>query len=395
FFDQVADLDWDSAFQAYIPQVLETKTVYEYYRTLERFVALLGDGHTDIVYPKYMWDSLTFPPLSLDEAGGRAYVINVAKSLAERIPIGSQITAVDGVEYHTYLERSVFPNICESAPHTRLNRAVRWSLRGWVNTTCAISYTTPGGEPRSETLTRHRAGVEWLLPRMAYERLVEFRWLDSGIAYVALNSFNEDSTVIQFEELAPELYAARGVILDVRQNNGGNSNRAAAILSHFTTDTLYGSKWKTREHVAAYKAWAQYSDEYAPYLTGDVWYEESDWKYEPTPGTKISAPVVILIGVKTRSAAEDFLVFADPLPQFTFVGEPSSGSTGQPLNVALPGGGRCGIVSKRDQFPDGRDFVGVGVQPDIFVPRTRESLLGESDPALQQALETLLETIGR
>jgi C-terminal processing protease CtpA/Prc len=186
---------------------------------------------------------------------------------------------------------------------------------------------------------------------------------------------------------------AKGVIIDLRMNNGGNSDRGAAILSHFTTDTLYGSKWKTRIHVAAYKAWSKYFEEYKLYGEGDAWQEESDWKYEPTSGRKISAPVVVLISRKTRSAAEDFLIFADPLSHFTFIGEPSAGSTGQPLIVNLPGGGFAGIVSKRDQYPDGRDFVGYGVQPDYFVERTLEDLLGYSDPTLDKGIDILQRLI--
>ena len=43
------------------------------------------------------------------------------------------------------------------------------------------------------------------------------------------------------------------------------------------------------------------------------------------------------------------------------------------LALQLPGGGRANICSKRDTYPDGRDFVGVGIAPDIVVEPTVEN----------------------
>ncbi|MCK4558184.1 MAG: hypothetical protein KAV45_00270 [Calditrichia bacterium] len=51
FFDQVPDLNWDSCYQSFIPQVMTTKTDWEYYLVLQRFIASLKDGHTRIFPP--------------------------------------------------------------------------------------------------------------------------------------------------------------------------------------------------------------------------------------------------------------------------------------------------------------------------------------------------------
>jgi len=78
-------------------------------------------------------------------------------------------------------------------------------------------------------------------------------------------------------------------------------------------------------------------------------------------GEKITVPTVVLIGYPTASAAEDFLIYADKVPHFTKVGQPTYGSTGQPLFFDLPAGFRADLHKTR-HVPDGRDFVGVGVQ---------------------------------
>jgi hypothetical protein len=52
----------------------------------------------------------------------------------------------------------------------------------------------------------------------------------------------------------------------------------------------------------------------------------------------------------------------------------------------LPGGGKGRICTKRDSYPDGREFVGVGVQPQVAVrPRVADLQAGR-DTVLQAAL---------
>jgi len=169
-----------------------------------------------------------------------------------------------------------------------------------------------------------------------------------------------------------------------------------------------GSLWQTREHKAAYKAWG----------TGMVMEENFDgWKqdeidwfmeaYEIGKGIhwfkgdtmtfnnsvtakKLTVPLVVLLGNGTASAAEDFLVILDGLEgRATTIGQKSFGSTGQPMSFQLPGGAWARICTKKDTYPDGREFVGYGVKPDIFVPLTVEEMIGERDDALAKAVEVL------
>jgi C-terminal processing protease CtpA/Prc len=72
------------------------------------------------------------------------------------------------------------------------------------------------------------------------------------------------------------------------------------------------------------------------------------------------------------------------------IGEPSGGSTGNPLQFELPGGGKARICAKRDTYPDGRSFVGKGIAPDILVAPTVADVRSGRDPVLERALETLV-----
>jgi len=67
----------------------------------------------------------------------------------------------------------------------------------------------------------------------------------------------------------------------------------------------------------------------------------------------------------TFSAAEDFAVVFDAMKRGKIVGEPTGGSTGQPLSFSLPGGGSARVCTKHDRYPDRKEFVGVGIHPNV------------------------------
>lgn len=126
------------------------------------------------------------------------------------------------------------------------------------------------------------------------------------------------------------------------------------------------------------------------YWEMDAWLDGgSHGTIAPANGERLQVPVVILQDHATFSAAEDFLVAADAMPHVTTVGRPSGGSTGQPLIMELPGGGGFRVCTKRDTYPDGRDFVGVGVQPDIHVEPTLAERRAGRDGQLERAVALL------
>ncbi len=61
------------------------------------------------------------------------------------------------------------------------------------------------------------------------------------------------------------------------------------------------------------------------------------------------------------SERRDFLVAYDQMRRGAIFGEPTAGSTGQPLFFRLPGGGSARVRSKHDSYADGREFDAIGV----------------------------------
>jgi len=397
YFDQVPDLNWDSTFKAFIPQVLATENTYDYYRTLQRFAALLNDGHTSVTMPQHYWDSLDRPKIGLLEMQERIYISNVDTSLKGVIPIGSEVIAVDKIPTAEYMATDVFPYYSSSTNHWLWYWCGFRMLAGRRDTEVELTYLTPARDTQVISMVRNRAGLEWYPPLEYSKELTEFRWIEDSIAYVALNGFHDYKAVDEFEDYLSELKSARGLIIDLRENGGGDTGIGARILSHFTTDTLVGSTWKTREHRGAHKAWGRFdtlsATENRAYFEGKAWYNGSPYKHPPADSVILTYPVVILMNHSTASAAEDFLVMCDQLRNISLVGEPSNGSTGQPLQFDLPGGGRGHVCAKRDTYPDGRDFVGIGVQPDILVEPSPQDVFSDNDVILQRAVSHLISVL--
>jgi C-terminal processing protease CtpA/Prc len=100
-------------------------------------------------------------------------------------------------------------------------------------------------------------------------------------------------------------------------------------------------------------------------------------------------PVVVLTSPRTYSAAEDFAAVFDAMKRGAIVGEPTGGSTGQPLSVPLPGGGSVRICTKHDRYADGKEFVGVGIQPGVTAAPTVADFRAGRDTVLEAALSFL------
>jgi C-terminal processing protease CtpA/Prc len=334
-----------------------------------------------------------------------AIVSNVEAALADDLPVGSEILEVDDVPVEEQVTSSVLPYISACSDRIAWDRAVRGSLgrgygllSGQPGSRVRLKARVPDGEVREVILTRDRLTRESEYVRPSPNQpILEFRQLADGIAYVALNTFGDRNIVGEFEAVLPDLLQASGVILDLRKNGGGSDSNALGVFVHFAADTIVGPAWRTRVHNAAYKAWGRDArdegpdGEYWDYYVGDAWEEAAPGTLPSPPGEKVTVPIVALIGRYTASSAENFLVVLDPLPNVTLVGEATEGSTGQPLHFDLPGGGTARVVAKRNTYPDGRDYVGVGVLPDVSVEVTLEDIRTGRDPVMARATQLLRE----
>jgi C-terminal processing protease CtpA/Prc len=383
FFDQVPELDWDKVLEEYLPKVEQAKTVEEYYRVLRRCIALLQDGHTSVGGPSD--EPMHRPPIEIRSLQGKAVIVGITpsdkiKNLKRRqallkadLKLGDQITHIDERPIKKILEQDIYPYIFSSTQQWRDLKAYPKLLKGEDGTEVTLRIKGLDGAVRNVTLIRGRYS------RTSSIQGFSFRKPTDNIAYVKLHSFGSDEIVEQFDEVFEKIQEAKGLVIDVRKNGGGSTDIGCAIISCLTDKPLKGSHWTTRQYMPAFRAWGQQ----------ERWYEGDHDTVMPRKEGIFNGPIVVLIGPDTYSAAEDFVVVLHASGRATVVGEKTGGSTGQPLRIDLPGGASARICTKRDTYPDGRQFVGVGIIPDLEVHPTPADIAVGRDAVLEKALEVL------
>lgn len=406
FLDKIDKVKWDSSYRAMLKTVQLTKNDYEYYRELQKFCALLKDGHTNVFFPESI-DSLIYQTnfgdyrIFLKNIDNKAIIVRTNESKRNELPIGTEIIEVNGLPTQEYIDKFVAPYISSSTDYVLRDWAVWKLLEGLKGEKCAIKAKTPDGKIKSLSLIREKTVEQKVYPPFENRKLLDFNWYDN-IAYVSLNSFQDPKIETLFIEILPELYKAKGLIIDLRFNGGGSTDIGTSILQYLTNDSiLYGAKSISRQHIPTYKAWGQFvqpqdtiNDEWAKkslLYSQDKYYYTFDYSPDTFNVTnkKIVVPTVVLIGHNTASAAEDFLIYADNQKHIIKIGENTFGSTGQPLYFDLPGGGSARVCTKKDTYPDNREFIGYGINPDIEVKPTVMDYLKNKDTTLEKALDYL------
>jgi C-terminal processing protease CtpA/Prc len=392
YFDRVSSLDWDQKVQEFIPRVLGADSLESYYEVLMEFAALLKDGHTGVTPPwMYAKPGHDHPPVELQVLEDRILVARTGDSeevRKQRVYPGLEILEIDdGSPARTYLKEKVLRLNSRGTPQADEAIGLVGILSGPRNSRVLLKVKDRDGTVREVSLTRNsmeRDGVrfQWRWVRWyMFDPVVEARMIRPGIFYVRISNFRNEKVVEEFEKAFDRLDLAgiQGIVVDIRYNSGGNSSRAYSIAGFLTDQPLKASKWKSISYVPAYRSWGRPMG----------WVEGGPAVVNPREGKRYLGPLVVLTGPGTFSAAEDFLVPLKYSGRAVLVGEKTAGSTGNPISVPLPGGGRFMVVSKRDAFPDGTEFVGVGISPDVPVHPTQEALFEGTDPVLDKAIDVV------
>ncbi len=413
YLNKIDRNQWDKDYQSLITEVQETENDYEYFMLLQKFCASLKDGHTNVYLPKRVTDKLQnasfgdfrFVITNIDD---RAIITHITPNKKDDIPIGTEIIEVNGMDTQSYLEEEVLPYVSSSTDYVRMDKANRRLLQGPTGTSFEMVLKYPDGQTEAMNLTLTETQDKAVFPEIKRRPPMEFEWLEDGTAYISLNTFSNPEINSLFTEKLSEIRKAKKMILDLRYNGGGNTNIGTDILQYLTNDdVLFLSASESRLHIPSFKAWGAWKtpkdtiegspesiawNKQAFLSARDDYFHEfgsNITKVDLKMDERIVVPTVILIGNNTASAAEDFLIAADNQEHMTKIGEPTFGSTGQPLRIVLPGRGSARICTKKDTYPDGREFVGYGIQPDILVSKTVEDFMNDGDPVLDKAIEFL------
>jgi C-terminal processing protease CtpA/Prc len=208
---------------------------------------------------------------------------------------------------------------------------------------------------------------------------IQLKVLDSGIGYIKVNTFSGDSVLnVRMWEFALNTLAQEDVpalILDARQNGGGSG-----FVASYFAGSFYTKEFELTESFEADK-------------NGKFLYEGKD-TVEPAP-IQWTKPVAILVGPACFSACEIFAAAMAHDPNHLVVGRyPTAGVEAGVEPWTLPDGLYFQAPIIRKVYPDGKIFLeGTGVQPNVKVPITVESLLSSEDPDIPAAEQALMDKV--
>jgi carboxyl-terminal processing protease len=389
FFGHVPDLDWDAAIRSAIPRVLAADDREEYFRRLNELTALLHDGHTLVLSPSLMNGENDNPPVEFQKVENVLLLLRsggTEEIRSQGVREGMELVAVGGTPALSYLQEKCLRYYPGSTPQNGEAFGMFLLLNGPKDSKVEITLKDASGKVRSVTLTRNsrnRDGSVFKFRVFETSPLVESRMPKKGIGYLRIATFDAEQVVEAFNTAFDkfDLDGLEGLILDLRTNMGGDDSNAFPIVSRLVDRPTTGATWSTRVYRPAFASWSQ------PERT----YQGDTVRIEPSGLKRYKGPLVILIGPNTMSTSEDFIVPLDFSGRALLVGEATAGTTGNPVNAVLPGGAILRVCSKHDTYPDGSEFVGRGIAPDIVVLPTVAGIRARRDEVLEKAVEALGE----
>lgn len=414
---KIDQANWNNAYKEAIANIQKSKNDYEYFRQLQKLCSILKDGHTQVYMPDHIQNQIMTTNfgeyrLFLTNVQGKIYVFDVNKSKEKEIPPGSEIIRINGLSVQEYQDQFVIPYISTSTENALKNKAAYNLLSGLEGDQYVIEIKTPNGAIKKFNLV-HSKTEEILLSSapLPKRKNFELKWLKDQIAYIAVRTFDDASVVKDFESQLNALQKAKKIIIDIRDNGGGSGKNALNMAKYFVkNDTIDGTKNYSREIIPTERAigsfltaqdtingkaqWGISKQEATDLYKAFIGTKFHTFDYKPAivrSSTKFSVPTVILTNNNTASAAEDFLIYTYNEKNMIRIGDYTNGSTGQPLQIDLPGNATAWICTKKVTFPNGDEFVGTGIKPDILIERNLKDVLYPSkyDSQLQEAVKYL------
>ncbi|CAN5803090.1 hypothetical protein BH23ACT5_BH23ACT5_19110 [soil metagenome] len=203
------------------------------------------------------------------------------------------------------------------------------SVRGPAGTGVELTFLRAG---REFTITIIRAAIQ--VPVVSSETV-------DGVAYVRLNLFTENADE-QLRAVLESLLAddPEALVLDMRNNPGGLLDTAVKVTSEFIGEGLVVS--------------TQSPDSTTPYEVefGGV-------------ATDPDLPVFVIVNRGSASASEVVAGALSDSGRATIVGESTFGKNTVQQRFPLSNGGAIKLTIARWFTPDGRDFGGSGITPDV------------------------------
>lgn len=336
-------IDSDSLYIFYSERVESAETSSEYREVLLAYFSELKNMHTGLsLNPTHFIDcraKLVDNRVFIEHVGRLERMVGVT--------VKDEVLSVDGTPTLEWLrEAEKFVNA--STDEARLNEAVGSIFSSYESGKRTLELRSATGVKEVELHFRKRSSV------------LTSTVINDSIAYLAINSMR-DGVVEDFREEFERLRSMPYLIVDVRNNGGGNSGYSEEIAEYLIQ----------KEQIACVS-----ERELTP--------QEDHYR----------GKLVVLIGINTASAAESFVLDLKESGNVVLIGSPTGGDTGnRPRNFITKHGTnfRIPIMKPAQISPQGFPMEGVGIEPHITIYETVDDYLNGIDRILEFAVEKVIE----
>lgn len=376
--------DYDSICRAELPNLVNTKTDEEFNQKLQLFANQLKDAHTGINFSA----EVAYVPISQKRIGDKVFVTGVYSDeyTQKGVHHGTEIVAINDMPVIEYGNQNVAPYIPTSTtqwsntfPFNSIN--LTKGYRG-----VPVKLTFKNGNDKPFYITDNRQSPWGIVNPDIKMRLDS---LPGNIGLLTIPTFQTE--YFNSQEMNNlffnRIFKTDGLIIDIRDNTGGNSQVGQMIMMVLANDTIPQAPWDTPDYEAAYASWGRKwqvksvdSDSIVPF---SIQYHGQVPAYDK--------PIVLLVNSCTASAAEDFTVLFRNAKRGKIIGTPTAGSTGNPIIIDLGWGYSGKICTRHEKLADGTEFIGVGILPDVVVEEN-ESVIFGNDNVIEEALKCLKKT---
>ncbi len=189
------------------------------------------------------------------------------------------------------------------------------------------------------------------------------------VGYVRIASFAGSGWAGEMDEAIDSMPNASSLIVDVRNNNGGNVELAIRIAGRFAAKAhTYG--WIRLRNGPKH---TDFTDFMAETVT-------------PLGAHRFHGPVYLLANRRDFSSAEDFVLAMRTITKVTVVGDTTAGASGGPIPRELANGWNYEMSEWLEYLPSKKMFEGVGLGPDVYVQATAKDAAAGRDGILERAI---------
>jgi carboxyl-terminal processing protease len=222
----------------------------------------------------------------------------------------------------------------------------------------------------SKSLVEHGFGKPmeteaWMLHycrsrKFAYIRILELEGIKKSRLTTALG------------KIARDFKSLKGLIIDIRDNPGGEDSIAIAIINRFCDRKRIAFRRKTK--IGPGKT------DFTPLKT---------WYLEPQGDVQFTGPIVLLTCDSVFSGGEAFALAMKQLPHVTIIGDHSNGIFSYQLEKKLPNGWELCLSYQVYLSADMVCYEGEGVPVDIELLNYKADIENGVDPLITRSLEVL------